>query len=102
VPAALQPWAREAHGRRVLVGIRPEHLLPPGREAPGPAAPLRMELDIVETLGHQSIAHGRIREAPLVAILEPTAAPAPGSALELRVPLSALHVFDAESSERLV
>ena len=101
VPAAWQPWAREARGRRVLVGIRPEHLLPAGRETPGPAAPLRVELDIVETLGHQSIAHGRIQEAPLVAILEPRAAPAPGSAMELQVPLDSLHVFDAESSARL-
>ena len=101
VPSAWQPWARQAVGRRVLVGIRPEHLLPAGRDAAGPAAPLRMELDIVETLGHQSIAHGRVHEAPLVAILEPTAAPAPGSAMELQVPLDALHVFDAESSARL-
>jgi len=101
VPASLEAQARAAGGRPLLVGIRPEHLLPPGREAPGPTAPLEVELDIVETLGHQSLAHGRLGETPLVAILAPGDAPPPGSAMTLRVPLAALHLFDATSSDRL-
>jgi multiple sugar transport system ATP-binding protein len=101
VPSAWEAWARPARGRQVLLGIRPEHLLPSDRDVSGPTARLRVELDILETLGHQSVAHGHIGEAALVAVLEPSATPAPGSALELQVPLAALHAFDAETSERL-
>jgi multiple sugar transport system ATP-binding protein len=101
VPAAWEALAGATPGRQLLVGIRPEHLLPPGREAVGPSAPLYVELEILETLGHQSLAHGRLGPTPLVAILDSGASAAPGSALELRVPLAALHLFDAVSSERL-
>ena len=101
MPPAWRADGRVEPGRSVLVGIRPEHLLPPGRTADGASAPLEVEVDIVETLGHQSLAHGRLGPAPVVAILEPGAPAQAGSALQLHVPLAALHLFDAESSERL-
>jgi multiple sugar transport system ATP-binding protein len=101
VPEPREALARATSGRQLLVGIRPEHLLPPGREAPGPSAPLRVEIELLETLGHQSLAHGHLGPTPLVAILETGAAATPGEELELRVPLAAVHLFDAVSSERL-
>jgi multiple sugar transport system ATP-binding protein len=101
VPPAFRNGSRLVAGRSVLLGIRPEHLLAGGRAANGPSAPIAVELDLLETLGHQSLAHGHLGPAPVVAILDPHDRAQAGSALELAVPLAAVHLFDADTSERI-
>jgi multiple sugar transport system ATP-binding protein len=101
VPAALRPATRGKDGRKVIVGIRPENILEPGKPARGETARLTVEVDIVEPLGHEVIVHGRIGENVLVAKLDPHGAPKMGALVELVVELDALHLFDAETELRL-
>src|SRR6185503_7545351 len=101
LPDAWRQGGGVAPGRPLLVGIRPEHLVLAGNEPTGPSAAIDVELEVLETLGHQSLAHARLGPAPLVAILEPGVPARAGDPLRLQVPLAALHLFDAESSDRL-
>ena len=74
-----------ADGRRVVVGIRPEHL------ERGDA--IRANVDMVEPIGHESIVYASAGTEKLVAIFEPHQAPRVGETIGLNV--GALHLFDA-------
>ncbi|HZU91779.1 MAG TPA: TOBE domain-containing protein, partial [Stellaceae bacterium] len=80
-------------GRRLLIGIRPEHvrLDPHG---------LPLAVDLIEPLGSETLLHGRLAdETPLVVKIAGTV-PLP-EPLAVALPAAALHVFDAETGRRL-
>jgi len=74
-------------GRRVIAGIRPEHL------ARGEA--IRAVVDMVEPVGHESIVYASAGDGKLVAIFDPHDAPRAGETVALDA--SRVHLFDAES-----
>ncbi len=102
VPASLRAWTAGGDGRRVIAGIRPEHLAdragPGGR---GETHRLAMAVELVELLGHEAVVHGRIGDAAFVAKTDPHRAPAVGGTMELDLELDRLHLFDASSERRL-
>ncbi len=87
-------------GREVLLGIRPENLTQTAR-AGSATAPLEVEVEVVEPLGHEVLVHGRAGKDLLVAKVGPHQSPAVGSRLELQVELDAVHLFDPETELRL-
>jgi multiple sugar transport system ATP-binding protein len=88
-------------GGRVMVGIRPEHLMDRAGEGGGPTAPLRLKVDLVETLGHEIQVHGHLGEASLVAKVDPHNRPEIDDEVDLVLELDRLHLFDAVSERRL-
>jgi len=96
-------WKKAAgNGRReLLVGIRPENLLDAGSGGRGPTAPLRVEVEVVEPLGHEVLVHGRIGDDMVVAKADPHRTPEVGKPLDLVLELDRLHLFDAETELRL-
>jgi sn-glycerol 3-phosphate transport system ATP-binding protein len=82
-------------GRRLTLGIRPEHL------RRDDAAGLELALDLVEPLGSETVLHGRLPGGETLAAKLPGAVPMAGGALRLGIPPEELHVFDAESGRRL-
>ncbi|MBO0737051.1 MAG: sn-glycerol-3-phosphate ABC transporter ATP-binding protein UgpC [Alphaproteobacteria bacterium] len=80
-------------GRRLAIGIRPEHvrLDPEG---------IPLAVDLLEPLGSETLLHGRLSDAtPLVVKL---AGPAPtGERFTVNLPPAAMHVFDADTGRRL-
>jgi multiple sugar transport system ATP-binding protein len=97
------PFTGARDGRKVVLGIRPENLresLEPAGSA-GAASGISGIVEFVEPLGHEVIVHARVGEDLLVAKLEPRRAPAMGDPIALQIGLAALHLFDAESGERL-
>jgi ABC-type sugar transport system ATPase subunit len=81
----------------VLVGLRP-HDLEPALEDPE----VTLVVEVVEAMGFEAYAHGRVGELPFVARLDGNAAlPAPGTRVGFRVPPAAVHVFEPRSGERL-
>ncbi|MEZ5667224.1 MAG: sn-glycerol-3-phosphate import ATP-binding protein UgpC [Alphaproteobacteria bacterium] len=87
-------------GRAVTVGLRPEHLAE--ADAAHPAA-LSMTVELVEPLGADTLAHGRVagKGHDLTVRLPGARAIADGDALTLGVKPEHVHLFDPDSGARL-
>jgi sn-glycerol 3-phosphate transport system ATP-binding protein len=84
-------------GRRLILGIRPEHLT-----LAGGIAPLSVTVELVEMLGADTIVHGRLRNGTLLlARLPGSARTKPGERVPLGIDPARLHVFDQETGKRL-
>ncbi|WP_028917291.1 sn-glycerol-3-phosphate ABC transporter ATP-binding protein UgpC [Pseudoxanthomonas sp. J35] len=81
-------------GRRVALGVRPEHLLP-AEEG------LQARVDVVEAVGSEAYLHLDFGGRPLVSRLPPQALPEAGSTLRLRADPAHLHFFDPVGGARL-
>ncbi|MFM1957806.1 MAG: sn-glycerol-3-phosphate transporter ATP-binding protein UgpC [Actinomycetota bacterium] len=88
----------KASGNRVTVGIRPEKLTPA-------AHGLEVDVDVVEELGSDGYLYGRAnldgQEHNVVVRVDPIDHPRAGDRIHLQADAAAVHVFDAESGERL-
>jgi multiple sugar transport system ATP-binding protein len=100
-PAGLQPALVGRDGSRVVVGIRPENAVPPGRATRGQTAPLSATVEIVEPLGDELVVHARIGDQTLVFKQDPHRPTEGGTTLEVAVELDALHLFDAQTERRI-
>jgi sn-glycerol 3-phosphate transport system ATP-binding protein len=87
-------------GRDVLLGLRPEHLELAGE---GEEPEFHFDVDLVETLGADTLAHGRIGGVgvTLAARLPGTAQVAEGDRLPIRAQKGALHLFNQATGQRL-
>ena len=81
-------------GRRVALGIRPEHLVPA-------AEGLQARVDVVEPVGSEAFLHLDFAGRALVSRLPPQVLPAPGTQLHLRADPAHLHFFDPGDGTRL-
>jgi sn-glycerol 3-phosphate transport system ATP-binding protein len=80
-------------GRRVTLGIRPEHLtLDP--------AGMTLTVDLIEPLGSETVVIGRLDDGTMMSIKVPGAAPR-GEVINIGIRGDEAHVFDAESGLRL-
>ncbi len=101
VPGALRAATAGRDGGKLIVGVRPEHLLDPSDAAAGPTALLPVEVEIIEPLGDEVIVHARAGDDLLVYKLEPRHTPEPGQRLEVAVEVDRMHLFDPVSGLRL-
>lgn len=94
----VQPLAVHS-GDSVIVGIRPEHLLPAATEQ----CAARLVVDVVEQLGADTLVYGHFGadKTPLTARLDGIAAVAPGETLPLAVEPEQVHVFALDGARRL-
>ncbi len=85
--------------RRVTLGVRPEHLRPAGDGE----ATFSMQVQLVETLGADTLAHGVLGQdgALLTLRLPGGAAVREGQSLGLAADPGELHFFDPESGQRI-
>ena len=95
-----QETALPAPGRKIVAGIRPEHL------APAAQGDIALRVTAVETLGADTLAHGRLEgagsdAAALVARLPGGHRIGEGELLPLSIAPGRLHLFDAETGRRL-
>jgi len=101
VPQSMRAVTAGKGGRKIKVGIRPDNLLSPEQATRGESATLTPQVEIVEPLGNELIVHSRLGEFSLVSRLPPQFTPEPGAKLPVAVELDALHLFDAETEQRL-
>ena len=99
LPPALRESAASRSGRRVIAGIRPEHVLSEGGSRR--TLPVEASVEIVETLGNEIVVHARLGEDALVYQEDPHRAPAPGTTAKVHLDLDRLHLFDAETELRI-
>ncbi len=93
LPADLQTPVQP--GQAVVVGIRPEHLVT------DPTGPLQTTVRAVEWLGHECLISVEADGQTFVVRQTGMATDEPGSALALRVGAEAVHLFHAETTERI-
>jgi multiple sugar transport system ATP-binding protein len=95
--SAIAGDATALEGRDIIVGVRPEHFLPPGQSGPS----LTGRVQVVEPLGSDTLVHFTFGEATLTARLPPEIRPVPGQDLTLGVDPAKVHLFDA-ATERAI
>jgi sn-glycerol 3-phosphate transport system ATP-binding protein len=84
-------------GTKLIIGIRPEHVVP-CRSGKGP----ELRVDLVEPLGAESLVHGRLPGSPEdFTVRLQGSAPLRGSVLPVELPPTHLHIFDAATGIRL-
>lgn len=93
LPQAKPQWA----GRQLTLGIRPEHIRLATREQGG----VPLQLQTLELLGADNLAHGQWGGHGVIARLTHETLPAAGSTLYLQLPAQALHFFDTHSGLRM-
>ncbi|HEY8527487.1 MAG TPA: sn-glycerol-3-phosphate ABC transporter ATP-binding protein UgpC [Acidimicrobiales bacterium] len=93
VPPGLATRLEE--GRKVVVGVRPEHL------EVTDDGPLSHEVRAVEWLGHECLVFGSIAGSPVVVRQAGLAPQQPGATVRLRVAPDHVHLFDPDSGDRI-
>jgi len=93
-PMNLIPVERD--GRSMLQGVRPEHLEPCAESE----AMLRVQIDLVEPLGADTLAHGVVNGARIIVRL-PAATTVREGSLALRFDPANEHFFDASTGQRV-
>jgi sn-glycerol 3-phosphate transport system ATP-binding protein len=90
MPAATPSLA----GRRLILGVRPEHLLLGGGSLP-------MQVETVEMLGAEHHIHGIVAGHDVIVRTGPQDNPEPGATLQIGFKPDAVHWFDAASGARV-
>jgi len=103
LPPAVARRAAARAGGTVVAGIRPEHLrlAPASGEPGGVSASVPARVEFVEQLGDEGIVHARAGDTALIGKLDAHSAPRADDRVELRFDPSRLHLFDAETEQRL-
>ena len=96
VNAEIADLNRPAEGRRMLVGIRPEHL-----SVAAAGSGLAARVETVEPTGAQVQIVGRIGSQPVTAVVNGRVLPAVGSEIWLAPEAGHVHAFDAETGARV-
>jgi multiple sugar transport system ATP-binding protein len=94
------PLARPAFGTgesAILLGIRPEHI----EITEDPRASLAARVDLVEPMGVTTLLHANLDGEDLKILCLDRPRLAPGAPVRLRFPEGRLHLFAADSSERI-
>ena len=95
VPAAT---GKQAVGREVVAGIRPEHV-----ELAGPSTNAAMQAvaAVLEPTGSETMVALHLNGHEVVALTKERIDVAPGSTLHIRFPQEKIHLFDRETGARL-
>jgi multiple sugar transport system ATP-binding protein len=101
VPQELRAAAAGREGLKVVLGVRPENVREASRGDAGAAVPVTVKVELVESLGHEVIVHGRIGDELVVAKVDPHRSPPIGSEVRLVIEADAAHLFDAATEKRL-
>ncbi|VVE88392.1 sn-glycerol-3-phosphate import ATP-binding protein UgpC [Pandoraea bronchicola] len=103
-PALRLPPTSMAHANRELVlGVRPEHLVPVEQQSGlgAFAAQTSILVDQLELLGADNLVHGRWGEQPVTVRLPHEMRPAAGTVVPLAISAKSLHLFDPASGKRV-
>ena len=98
-PQRLRGIAGDIAGKKLVAGFRPEHL--EIGEAGADAGQFQARADVVEYLGNEELLHLNAANQDIVAIVGSEHRVKPGDIVNLVLPLSKLHLFDAETGDAL-
>jgi sn-glycerol 3-phosphate transport system ATP-binding protein len=84
-------------GKKVILGVRPEHLELNGRGEGG----IQLRVDHVELLGADTLVHGRSGDISLIVRLPDVHRIEKHATISLSVPPAKLHLFDPDTKKRI-
>jgi multiple sugar transport system ATP-binding protein len=94
--------------KNLFAGLRPEHFIPASAAKIGAPGILKIQVEVVETLGPVNYVHFSLPDplaghdrVPFVAALDPSVPSALGRELELAIELHRIHFFDPEIGKAL-
>jgi multiple sugar transport system ATP-binding protein len=99
-PERLRPAIARLNGGKVTVGLRPEALRPAPREA-APAAGLKLMVDVVQHLGHETLLDASSGPHRVVARTSGADDVKVGESRAFLYDADAMQLFDSESGENL-
>ena len=99
-PEAARAVLAGRDGQPIIVGVRPENVVAEGSTR-GATAPVELTADLVETLGHEVLVHGRKDDHVMVFKMDAHQTPGTGDSLKVLVEVDKLHLFDATSEKRI-
>jgi multiple sugar transport system ATP-binding protein len=99
VPPLYAQRAREAAGKKLILGIRPENFsdLSLLSEDMRNGSKMHAPVDVVEHLGSELLVYLTARGKPVVARVDPRSSAHTGADLELHIDADNIHLFDTES-----
>jgi len=101
VPPLYKERAREAAGKNLTFGVRPEHLedvtvvSPDAQTGPG----IEATVDVVEYLGNELLVYMTVNGKQVVARLNPRSEAHPGGRIRLHVETDHIHLFNTDTGE---
>ena len=101
LPASLADRCTPYRGRKVTLGIRPEHLTPPSDSLRGPVGSLPARVSLVEPLGAEAILHVTIAGVEALSRATSDWLPADDETVTLSVRLDQMKLFDAETGKAI-
>ena len=99
--APLALAVQQSGARKIILGIRPEHLTPEEGDEGEFAARFDGQVDVIESLGSEEHVTVTLAHGSLVVRLPTSVRLQPGSPLRLTVAAEHLHVFDADTTSRI-
>jgi multiple sugar transport system ATP-binding protein len=97
VPPARTERYGPAKGRRLTLGIRPEHLTELREVGKPNAARIDPVMDVIEPMGMETLVHFWIGESIICGRVDPSAAAVAGKPLPMSVDLNHMHLIDEET-----
>jgi multiple sugar transport system ATP-binding protein len=88
-------------GVKVIVGVRPEHILPDWEAEEEPEAGVDVVVDTVESMGHEQHVTFSAGDTTVVARLDAERSLREGERLRLRIDQAHMHFFDPDSGQRI-
>ncbi len=103
VPTLYAPSARDAAGKNLILGIRPEHLadwsLLPENERTGSS--LTAPVEVVEHLGSELLVYMTVQDKQMVARVDPRSKATIGQTIKLHIDSDQIHLFDADTGQAI-
>ncbi len=94
LPMSVEEAFKSVPGRRVIFGVRPEHLEPTGE--PG-ADRVEFSVHSVEPLGQRNQVNLQVGDRLWAALVEPGFFPSAGDRVRFRISMQNVHLFDGET-----
>jgi len=83
--------------KRVVVGIRPEHIIADPEKLPETWDCISADVDVTEMMGAETYIHMKCGKFPITARVSAETSAAPGDAIKVALNLHKIHLFDIET-----
>jgi multiple sugar transport system ATP-binding protein len=85
--------------RKVVLGLRPEHITQPPDVPKSGMAPLEAAIEVVEPMGIETMVHFAIDQTPVTARVDPQFKGLPGEVATLSANMNEMHLFESETGK---